>query len=226
MTRISMTILAATLAGACTGGVSDAGGDDTPAPPLPGSTGGDQTTTFDHDNSGLTPWDLVDRLEKEGPPSYTSHVHSCPKVRYRTLGNLLASLGVNLANATPLSAGDLYRNGMNAMGAPNFANRVRENIGVSTSGASREFDIFAAAADEVIAAMPTLERCKVGGVGASLFDVTTDTCRADGIQCLLGVPPQQGHLDICNVSVTQASDHATGKRLAVATLLAAAYTCE
>jgi len=223
----SMTILATlTMLGACTGGVTPVG-DDTTGNQMPvGSTGGDQTTTFDHDNSGLTPWDIVDRLEKEGPPKYTSHVHSCPKIRYRTLGKVLASLGVNLGNATPLSAGELYRNGANAMGGPNFANRVRENIGVSTSGASREFDIFAAAADEIIAAMPNIDRCKVGGVGAAMFDATTDACRADGIQCLIGVPPQQGHLDICNVSVTNATDHASGKRLAVATLLAAAYTCE
>ena len=224
MTRITMTILTTGLLAACTGGVTGTGDDTTTTLP-PGSTGGDQTTTFDHDNSGLTPWDIVDRLEKEGPPKYTSHVHGCPKIRYRTLGKLLANLGVNLASTTPLSAGDLYRSGGNAMGSPNFANRVRENIGVSTSGASREFDIFAAGADEIITAMPTLDRCKVGGIGAQLFDAT-DACRADGIQCLIGVPPQQGHLDICNVSVTNATDHATGKRLAVATLLAAAYTCE
>ena len=216
-----MIILFAT---ACTGGVSDA--TDDPGTTLPvGSTGGDQSSTFDHDNSGLTPWDIVERLEKEGPPKYTSHVHGCPKIRYRTLGNVLASLGVDLGNGTPLSAGDLYNTGANAMGAPNYANRVRENIGVSTSGASREFDIFAAAADEIIAAIPNLDRCKVGGVGAQLFD-GADQCRADGIQCMLGVPPQQGHLDICNVSVQNSTDHATGKRLAVATLLAAAYTCE
>lgn len=222
------TIALIIFASACTGGIDggSGGGDDTGTTTLPtNSTSGSQTTTFDHDNSGLTPWDIVDRLEKEGPPSYTSHVHSCPKVRYRTLGNVLANLGVNLGDKTALSAGDLYNGGANAMGAPNFANRVRENISVSTSGASREFDIFAAAADEIIAAIPTLDRCKVGGVGAQLFN-GDNTCRADGLQCMLGVPPQQGHLDICNVSVTGSTDIATGKRLAVATLLAAAYTCE
>lgn len=222
------TIALILFASACTGGIDGgtSSGDDTGATTLPtNSTSGSQTTTFDHDNSGLTPWDIVDRLEKEGPPSYTSHVHSCPKIRFRTLGNVLANLGVDLTNTTKLSAGDLYRSGENAMGAPNFANRVRENISVSTSGSSREFDIFAAAAQEVIDAIPTLDRCKVNGVGAQLFN-GDGTCRADGLQCLLGVPPQQGHLDICNVSVSGVSDPAVGKRLAVATLLAAAYTCE
>jgi hypothetical protein len=195
------------------------------APP-PGSTSGDESTTFDHDNNTISPWDLLERLQAEGPPSFTSHVHSCAKVRYATLGTVLKQLGVDMTNTTALSAADLYNNGFNALGGANYANRIRENISISTSGASREFDIFAAAADEIITAMPSIARCQVGGVGAQLFDATTNACRADGIQCLLGVPPQQGHLDICNVSVTQASDVATGKRIAVATLLAAAYTCE
>src|SRR3954463_4342272 len=141
----TLAILASSvLASACTDDLTP-----TNTPPA-GSTSGDQTSTFDHDNSGISPWDLLDRLTKEGPPRYTSHMHSCAKVRYRTLGNVLTSLGVNAANATALSAGDLYVNGFNALGGPNYANRIRENIGITTSGASREFDIFAAAADEVI----------------------------------------------------------------------------
>src|SRR6266513_1407708 len=151
MTRLSNTlaILAASvLASACTDDLSP------PNTPPPGSTSGDQSTTFDHENNTISPWDLLDRLEKEGPPRYTSHVHSCPKVRYKTLGNVLASVGVNVANATNLSGGQLYTSGYNALGGPNYANRIRENIGITTSGASREFDIFAAAADEIIAAVP------------------------------------------------------------------------
>src|SRR5690349_16932839 len=92
--------------------------------PPPGSTSGNQDTTFDHDNSGISPWEIIDRLQKEGPPKYTSRVHSCPKVRVRTLGNVLASLGVDTANQTSLSAGDLYRSGKNALGDANFANRI------------------------------------------------------------------------------------------------------
>ena len=65
-----------------------------PTPP-PGSTSGGTNDTFDHDNNGISPWDLLRRIEVEGPPAYTSHVHSCPKVRYKTLGNVLASLGIN-----------------------------------------------------------------------------------------------------------------------------------
>ncbi len=231
MTRFgsTLTILVAALAApACTGGVS---GDDTTTNPPPssdipptGQTSGNQTTTFDHDNGGISPWDLIDRLEKEGPPKYTSRVHACPKVRVATLANVLTSVGVNVANATALSAGDLYNSGANALGASNYANRIRENISITTSGASREFDIFAAAAPEIIANIGTVARCMTGGVGVALFD--GNTCRADGITCLISAPAQAAHLDLCNLSISQASDVTTGKNLAVAALMAAAYTCE
>ncbi len=222
--RISLTILVASLSlgASCAGSVED--GSDTNEPP-PNSTAGGEDSTFDHENDGISPWDLVDRLAKEGPPKYTSHVHSCSKVRYGTLRNVLVSVGVNPDNATAVSAGDLYRSGSSALGAPNYANRIRENIGLSTSGASREFDIFAAAADEIIAAVPTLTRCMVGGAPVALFNASNQ-CQADGITCLIGVPAQPGHIDLCNLSITGASDPAVGKRLAVAALMAAAYTCE
>lgn len=228
MTRIgnTLTILVASLAA-----TSACGGLDNPAPtpgsddPPPGSTAGSEDNTFDHDNSGFNPFDLIDKLTKDGPPRFSSRVHSCPKVRYKTFGNVLASLGLNITDTTQLSPGELYTDGYNALGGPSYANRIRENIGITTSGASREFDIFAAGADTIITALPTIARCQVGGVGPQLFDAA-NACRADGISCLIGVPAQPAHVDFCNVTVSSASDPATGKRLAVAALLAAAYTCE
>jgi len=214
-----MTILVASFgAVACSTDVDDEGTNNQPPS---GSTAGNEDTTFDHENDGYSPWELIDRLAKEGPPRYTSHVHSCPKVRYATLGNVLRSVGINPANATNLSAGQLYTSGFNAMGGPNFANRIRENIGVTTSGSSRMFDVFAAGADEVITQMPNLARCN----GASMFDANNQ-CRADGITCLIGQPATVAHLDFCNLTVTSASDVTVGKRIAVAAILAAAYTCE
>jgi len=198
--------------------------DNTPAP---GSTSGGDDNTFDHDNDSISVWDLIDRLTKEGPPRFTSHMHSCSKVRIKTFATLLTSLGVNLASTTAGSAGVLFRDPATAgaLGAPNFANRIRENIGITTSGASREFDIFAAAAPEVIANLPTLARCQVGGVGPAMFDAS-DNCNPDAITCLIGVPALTAHIELCNLSVKNASDPTIGKRLAVAALLAAAYTCE
>jgi hypothetical protein len=214
-----MTILVASFGAiACSTDVDDEGTNS--QPPTNGTAGGEDTT-FDHENDGYSPWDLIDRLAKEGPPRYTSHVHSCAKVRYATLGNVLRSVGINPANTTNLSAGQLYTGGFNAMGGPNFANRIRENIGVTTSGSSRMFDVFAAGADEVITNMSTLERCG----GATMFDANNQ-CRADGITCLIGAPATVAHLDFCNLTVTSASDVNVGKRIAVAAILAAAYTCE
>ena len=219
----TLAILASSvLASACT---DDLTPTNTNAPPA-GSTSGGESTTFDHDNSGISPWELLDRLTQEGPPRYTSHMHSCAKVRYKTLANVLTSLGINATNTTVLSAGELYTDGYNALGGPNFANRIRENIGITTSGALREFDIFAAAADEVIAAFDDpasalMTRCP----GAVLFDAN-NTCQPSGVTCLLGVPATSSHLDFCNLTITKASDVPTGKRLAVAAMLAAAYTCE
>jgi hypothetical protein len=217
----TLAILASSvLASACT--------DEAPETNTPpsGSTSGDESTTFDHDNSGISPWELLERLQQEGPPSFTSRVHSCPKVKVKTLGTLLASFGVNMANMTALSAGDLYRTGANAMGGPNYGNRIRENVSGATSGASREFDIFAAASDEIINAFagqtaPITARCP----GAQLFD-GANNCQPSGITCLIGVPATSRHLDYCNLTITSASNPTVGKRLAVAAMLAAAYTCE
>jgi hypothetical protein len=224
MTRYGFAIIlaASVMAPACT--------DNIPQPPPPtGDTTGGQTTTFDHDNSQINPFDLLARIQQEGPPRYTSHVHSCAKVRYATLGNVLASLGINPANNAnnAVAAGSLYSSGFNALGGPNYANRIRENILVSTSGASREFDIFAAGAPETLTTLApnnTFARCP----GVQVIDTSTTpaTCRADGITCLIGFPATATHLSLCNLSIQNASTPAIGQQLAVAAMLAAAYTCE
>src|SRR5687767_2004185 len=206
MNRIGPTLLISIgLAAAC-GGLDEPPPTDDPN--SGGGTSGGEDTTFDHDNS-FDPFELINRLTEIGPPRFTSRVHSCPKIRYATLGNVLASVGVNVGNTTPLSAGQLYRDGDNALGAPNYGSRIRENLGISTSGASREFDIFAAAADEVITALPTLARCQVNGTGPQLFDANNN-CLTDGITCLVGVPATAAHIDFCNITVQNASDAATG----------------
>ncbi|MBX3162255.1 MAG: hypothetical protein KF773_40195 [Deltaproteobacteria bacterium] len=224
MKRFNTAIVASLMLGAaaCAGELDD--DTNTPDRPPPGSTTGDEANTFDHDNQGYSPWDLIDRLAKEGPPKYTSHVHSCSKVPYDTLGRVLTSVGVNVASTTNLSAGQLYRQGFNALGGPNYANRIRENSGITTSGMSRMFDIFAAASDEIIANVPALERCTTAGAPAQLFDAS-NACQASGITCITGVPATAAHVDFCNLAVAGATDPAAGRRLAVAAMMAAAYTC-
>src|SRR5262249_47317023 len=124
-------------------------------------------------------------------------------------------------SGNPVAAGDLYVSGYNALGGANYANRIRETIAITTSGASREFDIFAAGAPEVITNLSTLPRPG----GAILFNAD-NTCRADGITALIGVPATATHVALCNETITNALDPTTGQRIAVAAMLAAAYTCE
>jgi hypothetical protein len=223
MNRIGPTLLISMGLVAACGGL-DEPPVDPENPGNGGGTSGGEDNTFDHDNS-FDPFALIDRLQEVGPPRYSSRVHSLPKIRYQTLGNVLASLGVDLNNQTQLSAGQLYRDGDNALGAPNYGARIRENLGVSTSSASRAFDIFAAAADEIITALPTLPRCQVGGNGPSLFDAANN-CQAEGITCLIGVPATAAHIDFCNITVQNATTPEVGRRLAVAAMLAAAHTGE
>ena len=221
MTRfgyITAILAASVLAPACTDNLKS----DPNAPP-PGSTTGSENNTFDHSNDQISPWDLLQRIEIEGPPEFTAHMHSCPKVRYHTLGTVLAGFGVNITNTTALSAGDLYATGFNALSGPNYPNRIREGLALTTSGASKEFDIFAAAAPEIMAAFTgnKIAACP----GAVMFN-SDGTCNATGVQCLIGTVPQTEHLDYCNLTVKGASTTAIGQQMAVAALLAAAYTCE
>ena len=225
MTRFGNTLailFGASLVAACTGNVEDTSQTDTPPS---GTTSGGDTTTFDHDNNGISVWDLIDRLTKEGPPSFSSQMHGCTKPRYATLGNVLKSVGVNTTNTAAASAGLLYTSGGPSLGQANFATRVRENIGVTTSAASREFDIFAAGAAEIIAAVPTLARCQVGGVAPVLFDASNQ-CHIEGLSCIMGMQATQDHVALCNLTITRASTPDVGKRLAVAAVMAAAFTCE
>lgn len=179
----------------------------------------------DPGHNAVDPWDELDRIQREGPPRYTSRIHGCPKMRYATLGNLIASRGVNLGAPGPLSAGRIWSGGRAALAASNYAARIRENVDLGLATASKVFDIYVQAAPEIIANLPQRPECQIAGVGAELFD-TAGRCQADGISCLIGVPATQAHLDICNQTIARANDDATGKRLAVAVLAAAAHTCE
>jgi hypothetical protein len=167
------------------------------------------------------PWPVLDREQREGPPRYASRVHSCSKLRYRTLGNVLASRGVNIAGSDPLSAGSIYTNNAPGLGAPAYAQRVRENVEVGLATQAKIFDIFVQAAPEIIASMPSRPECG----GAVLFDAS-NKCQKRGISCLLGLPATQTHVDLCDQTVARAADVEHGKQLAVAVLAAAAHTCE
>jgi hypothetical protein len=222
--NLSILLLAALGAGAACAGETTLT-EDTEPNVAPGGASGGEDNTFDHPATQPDVWDLLSRMQEEGPPRFTSRVHSCPKMRYRTLGNLLRSRGVDLAATEPTTAGSMYGTSDSALGAPNYGARARENLDLTTASASKLFDIFAQAAPEIIANMPSRPECQLGGVGVNMFN-ELNQCTVDGITCLIGVPARPDHIEMCNQTVARASSPDKGKLMAVALLAAAAHTCE
>src|SRR2546423_3759811 len=123
MTRISKTriVLAAAAAlawAACTDDTHAPGND--PAPQQGNATGGSDNT-FNHPDSEVDVWKLLQQLQEQGPPKYTARVHSCPKMKYDTIGRVLASRGVNIGDTTPLSAGQIYQPSEQALAVAYYA---------------------------------------------------------------------------------------------------------
>jgi len=181
----------------------------------------DSTTTGHAED----PYTSLEREQREGPPRYTSRLHSCAKMRVATLGNLLASRGVNMGATAELSAGRMYKTSAIALGAANYAARTRENIELGVATASKIFDIYVQAAPELIAAIPVRPECYRNGQPAQLFD-SSNHCVESGFSCLIGTRATPQHLAVCNETIKRANDPESGKQLAVALLAAAAHTCE
>lgn len=229
MTLKTTLFLATALLGA--GCLSSDDGDPptTPEPTLPTAppqTTGNEETTFDHDNSTATdPFELLEQLEDEGPNEVRARFHSCPKIRYRTIGRILGSRGVDMAATGDFDAANIYANADQALGVANYAARIGETTELTTASAAKLFDIFIAAAPEIIANLPNRVECQVGGVGAQLFN-GDGQCLPDGIACLTGLPATPAHLELCNSFVANAPSLDEGKIIATAALAAAAHTCE
>lgn len=100
-----------------------------------------------------------------------------------------------------------------------------ETILWSSAGAAKLFDIFVQAAPEIIANLPNVDQRKIDGTGPAMFD-DKNQCNPDAVSCLIGRPATPEHLAICNSVVKAASDIETGKKIAVATMLSAAHSCE
>lgn len=205
------------------------GGSDPLGPGGGSNTSGNESNTFDHENDAPDPFEVLSRYQEQGPPEVAARLHSCQKVRYETLGTLLRQLGVDLQrnapNGQPRTAGQLYRGGAGALGAPNYQARISEAIELTTSGATKLFDVFVQAAPEIIAAMPNNDHCKKAGAAVSMFD-DNGKCTLDGISCLTGVAATQAQKDLCDQVLTEASSPQIGQAIAVASILAAAHTCE
>jgi hypothetical protein len=139
-------------------------------------------------------------------------------------------LGVNIpatvnGNTRPTTAGAIFKTSGQALGAPNFAARIPETIAPTASGMTKQFDILLQAAPEIITAMPNAARCKLAGQPTQMFDAQ-GLCTMNGIACLQGYAATDAQKALCDQVAQQGSTPAFGQTLAVATILAAAHTCE
>ncbi|MCA9620208.1 MAG: hypothetical protein KC731_14400 [Myxococcales bacterium] len=206
-------------------------GDDDPTNDAQNSsTLGGEDNTFEH-LPGLgqdykDPFEALKQREEEGPPEIRSRLHSCQKVQVRALRNMLEAFGVDMAaTGNPDPAGELWDKGRDALGAANYGTRTPEALTWTNSGATKLQDIFVMAAGEIIAAMPNAAQCQVEGQSIEMFD-ENDQCNPDAVSCLIGKPATAEHVAICNAAVMAGTDIDAGKKLAVASLLAGAHTCE
>lgn len=197
----------------------------------PGAYVGGEHNTFDHfADLGATgardPFDILAQRQEEGAPEVRTRLHSCQKMQYGTLRNILIGLGVDMDKTSkPPSAGELWKGAAGALGAANYDARVGETVLWSSAGAAKLFDIFVQAAPEIIANLPNVDQCKVDGTGPAMFD-DQNNCNPDAISCLIGRPATPEHVAICNGMVKAGSNMDTGKKIAVATILSAAHSCE
>ncbi len=160
-----------------------------------------------------------------GSPEVVARLHSCAKIPYAALGSILSSRGVNTKSTTANSAGAIYSQGRSALGVANYPGRVPEALVASTAAVSKEFDVFVAAAGEIQANFATATAC----TGATLLDAG-GKFTMDGLSCIMGKPATDEHVFIANQAVTEAQAQgltlADGQKIAIASLLEAAHTCE
>lgn len=200
------------------------------------TSSGNTSNTFDHmDDNTVDPFQVLARIQEEGPPEVSTRMHSCAKMKYATLGNVLRGLGIDPTTGNATSGGGLYKSGAGALGKPDYANRIAEGTSLSTAGAVRLYDIFVASAPAIITAMPTNARCMVAGAATNMFETGGAACTMAGISCLTGAPATQAQKDLCDSAVasnttdkvgTAGTAPTVGQVVAVASLLAAAHSCE
>lgn len=159
-----------------------------------------------------------------GTPDQVARMHGTQKIQYAMLGSFLADLGVTMTaeakeSAIP-TAGDLYVNGSSALGAPLYGSRTAEMIVPSTAALAKEYDVFMAAAAEIMTGAASSTRCP------SVVLISNGELTQDGISCIIGKPATPDHVTLAQAIVAGASDATTGQQIAIATLLAAAHISE
>jgi len=152
-----------------------------------------------------------------------ARLHSCTKITYAALGQMLTSRGIDMTSTAKDSAGSLYLGGTSALGLADYPARVPEMLAPTAATLSKQDDIYVAAASALppSTAFATTTACP----GVTLQD-TTGNFTMDGISCLIGKPATEAYLTIANQILSEAPDLVSGTQLAISTLLEAAHTCE
>lgn len=181
------------------------------------------------DNGLSDPNSVKTQDQLVGSPEVVARVHSCSKITYSTLGNILANRNVNLSSTTTNSAGLLYKGGASALGVANYSGRVAEMILPSTAALSKQFDILVAAAQEIQAQIKAGTYSPKACPGTQIVD-TSGNFTKDGLTCLMGKPATADHITIANDAVTEAVSKGLtqdqGQQIAIAAVLEASHTCE
>ncbi len=164
-----------------------------------------------------------------GSAEVVARLHSCSKITYSSLGNILKGRGVNTTSTTANSAGLLYKGGASALGVSNYSGRVPEMIIPSTAALSKEFDIMVAAGQEIQAAVKAGTLTSPACTGTAIVDSSGNFTK-DGLTCLMGKPATPDHIAIANDAVTTAVSQGLtkdqGQQIAISAILEAANTCE
>jgi len=181
-------------------------------------------------SNGITdPSQVSQQNQSVGSPEVVARLHSCSKITYAALANILNEHGVDMSNNKENSPAMLYTGGAAALGVADYPGRVAEMIIPSTAALAKEFDIMVAMSLEIqpLAAAGTLAMSSCPNT--QLID-TTGAFTQDGLTCLMGKPATTDHVTIANgvaqEAVSQGLTQQQGQQLAIAAILQAAHTCE
>lgn len=225
-------VSATLMASAC--GTSSGGEIDCPTNQNTETTGTGESTGSTMNETSSTGTGMENPVEPTfTPQEVAAKLHGCRKFRYDTIGTMLTERGVDMTNVTVDSSGELYATSLDTFSVPKMDSRRAEKDGHTTASAMRLFDIFVQAAPEIIANIqnPALApACVLNGQTRPMF-AADGSCVEESISCLMGMPATEDHVLLCNLILDKADpldaeDVTRKQHIAVATILAAAHSCE
>ena len=174
-------------------GVEPPGGARRPTPALGLAPTGHRRWDRQHVRPRQRPRPIPSRccsgFRTPGAPEISTRMHSCQKLKYATLGNVLTSArrehGQHRQDRHAAdSAGQQYKQGRRACdGRAQLGARVRGGHRGTTTADAKLFDILVQPAPEIIAAMPNRAACMIAGVATNMFDAHGQLASKEGVSC-------------------------------------------